>query len=243
MSVRRPEEPTLPKGYIVITEKPKTYHFSRPGPIGFAIIFTILMVVFVIEIAFLVLSYVGREQNYTFSVESGFEYIPATSTGDYGVLDAYAINTGQDSPSNPCFPGGTIAGANLKTGVSGADNIWLCQEKGNRPTGGLKALRLVAGTHPNLECPEGFIRNDVNLNSGAENSSTWIYLCRQYGEVPYIQDVNALATRDSLVQCPSYGYFNISNLNTNLDTSGYFVNICVQLFFENALPSPFAPML
>lgn len=61
-----------------------------------------------------------------------------------------------------------MIGNSLNTGTTLGDNIFLCQEKGISDIG-LVDYKLISGTNPNIKCPTGYDKNEVNLKSGVPN--------------------------------------------------------------------------
>ncbi len=155
-----------------------------------------------------------------------FKYELDPSLNDYGVLNMYVTNTGADTPLNPCLPGDTLAGGNLNSGIPDSDHLWLCQEKGRAPTG-IVDFKVVSSTNPFVQCPEGYMRHETNLNSGVQEISRWSYLCKKYGPPPYVEDVSVtISENGDFVRCPD-GYWNLADTGINYGTSSRsFIEIC-----------------
>lgn len=64
----------------------------------------VLFIIFVLAVLIVALIYLFNNQTPNFSVAPSYSFVPLMSTNET-VLNLYAMNWGQETPTNPCLPG------------------------------------------------------------------------------------------------------------------------------------------
>ena len=134
----------------------------------------------------------------------------STFYGNYGVLNVFAVNVGNNSVDNPC-PQGENVSMDINDYQITRNGIYICVQKGFSPTQGVSDITTIRGGNPFIQCPAPYVRGDQNLHAGAP-SGEYMYLCSLYTPPPYIQDVQVVVEQNSAqngayIACPEDGYY------------------------------------